>query len=257
MAGNRYVPTIFTALDENGAPLPGAKLYFYENNSTTPKDTWSDVDLVNANDWPVEADGAGRFTNDIFLDTDTYRIKLTDSNDVQIWSKDDCNTFNGPSSASSFPFPGAVVDFYGTQNQLNVALANFWYVFDGNNGLPNLDGLFVQGCIDVGSIGGTGGSTLPTGTVEEHILTLAETPTHDHYNGVGMITNANNPYIYDTTVTDTPGNATRVMSNAAGTVAQQGTTSEVGSGTGHDHVLTMDVFSPPFYTLIKLVYLGF
>jgi len=119
MAGNRYIPTIFTALDTNGAPLPGAKLYFYVNETTTPKDTYSDVDLAVANQWPVVADGSGRFTDDIFMDTDAYRIKLTDENDVQIWSKDDCNTFNGAASGNAFPFPGAVIEFYGTQGQLD------------------------------------------------------------------------------------------------------------------------------------------
>ncbi len=259
MAGNRYVPTIFTAVDENGAPIPGAKLYFYENETTTPKDTWSDIDLSvgSENAWPVIADGAGRFLVDIFLDTDPYRIKLTDENGVQIWVKDDCNTFNGPASASGFPFPGAVVEFYGTQDELNTALASFWYVFDGNNGLPNYDNKYPKTCIDVASIGTTGGSNTPTGTVGGTAISVSQMPQHDHLNGIGT-SNANSGlFIYATSATGIPGSATRgVLVNSA-TPEIQGKTSEAGSGATHDHTLTMNTFDLPYYQLIKLVYLGY
>lgn len=244
MAGNRYIPTIFTALDANGAPLPGAKLYFYENNTTTPKDTYSDIDLTVANQWPVVADSAGRFTDDIFMDTDAYRIKLTDADDVQVWSKDDCNTFNGAPSNNTFPFPGAVIEFYGTQLQLDVATAAFWYIMDGNNGLPNLDDTYVKACIDVASIGTTGGTTLPTGTVGSHVLTVAEIPSHDH----DIRANANN---------GNGGTAAIYSSIAAFTYTNTTAIQSTGGGGGHDHDLTMDSYEPPFYQLIKLVYLGF
>lgn len=237
MAGNRYVPTIFTALDDNGAPLPGAKLYFYENSTTTPKDTYSDVDLTTANPWPVEADGAGRFTDDIFMDTAAYRIKLTDSSGVQIWSKDDCNTFNGAPS-NAFPFVGAVVEFYGSQNQLNTALAALWYVMDGNNGLPNLDDTYIKACIDVASIGTTGGSNIPTGNADSHVLTTAEIPAHTHaYASASWAAGS-----------DTGLSATAAATNVS---------TSTGGGGGHTHTLTMDSYDPPFYQLVKLVYLGY
>lgn len=254
MAGNRYIPTIFTALDANGAPLPGAKLYFYENNTTTPKDTYSDIDLTVANQWPVVADSAGRFTDDIFMDTDAYRITLTDADDVQVWSKDDCNTFNGAPSNNAFPFPGAVIEFYGTQLQLDVATAAFWYIMDGNNGLPNLDDTYVKACIDVATIGTTGGSTIPTGTVGATTLTSAQVPSHSHFIASASLTQ-------DGTL-----NATRYLSlqqtnvgsiTGNSTASTVGLTSTSGSGGSHDHTVTIDSFEPPFYQLIKLVYLGF
>lgn len=255
MAGNRYVPTIFTALDINGAPIPGAKLYFYENNTTTPKDTWSDIDLVNANDWPVLADGAGRFTQDIFMDTAAYRIKLCDENDVQIWLKDDCNTFNGTNSANSFPFPGAVIEFYGNQTQLDVGLAALWYVFDGNNGLPNLDDKYTKTCIDVASIGTTGGAVTPTGAADSHVLTRAEMPEHSHriYRSTSTGTTNNVPVYTGVGVTgESSGSSSYYGSSSADGLAET-----TGSSNGHSHTLTMDDFEPPFYQLIKLVYLGY
>lgn len=239
MAGNRYVPTIFTATDENGAPIPGAKLYFYENGTTTPKDTFSDIDLSVANQWPVVADGAGRFTDDIFMETDAYRIKLTDSAGVQIWNKDDCNTFNGAPSDQIFPFPGAVVEFYGTQDQLDAATAVFWYIMDGNNGLPNLDDTYIKCCIDVASIGTTGGSNTPTGSVDGHALSIAEMPAHTHRYGAA--------FNWDT-------GGSGGLSNGNGTLLE---TASSGGGSAHTHPLTMDTYDPPFYQLIKLVYLGY
>jgi hypothetical protein len=262
MAGNRYVPTIFTALDTNGAPIPGAKLYFYVNETTTPKDTYSDVDLSVANPWPVVADGAGRFTDDIFMDTTAYRIKLTDENDVQIWSKDDCNTFNGAASGNAFPFPGAVVEFYGTQGQLDVATAAFWYIMDGNNGLPNLDDTYIKACIDVASIGTTGGTNTPTGAADSHALSQAELPTHYH-----LMANTDTPAAivatdlvstnYMAATSFTGGQVASYILNGTGTAPTIGRTSSIGSGSGHTHTLTMDTYDPPFYQLIKLVYLGY
>jgi len=259
MAGNRYVPTIFTATDTNGAPIAGARLYFYENNTTTPKDTWSDIDLTTSNDWPVLADGSGRFSQDIFMDTDPYRIKLTDENGVQIWLKDDCNTFNGAIGAATFPFEGAVIEFYGSQTQLDVATANFWYLMDGTSGNPNLNGLYTKACISVAAIGTSGGSLIPTGTVGSHTLTAAELPAHFHYIANTDDTSTATPSITDTTYltqSNTGGGNPQYDLNGSATTATVGKTSSTGSSSGHDHSLTMDTYNPPFYQLIKLVYVG-
>jgi hypothetical protein len=255
MAGNRFQLPVAAVYDENGAPLAGAKLYFYENNTTTPKDTYSDIDLTTANQWPVVADSSGRFTDDIFMDTDAYRIKLTDSAGVTIWSKDDCNTFNGAPTDAVFPFPGAVVEFYGTQGQLDVATAAFWYVMDGNNGLPNLDDTYIKACIDVASIGTTGGATTPTGAADSHVLTIAEMPAHKFLNGVGS--DEVTPFVYGGSSSGVPGSSTKRLNVTGAAAVQQGYTETLGSGSGHTHTLTMNAFEPPYYQLIKLVYLGY
>jgi hypothetical protein len=51
--------------DLNGDPLPGAKLYFYESLTVTPKDTYSDEALTTPNTNPVIADSQGQFANDV------------------------------------------------------------------------------------------------------------------------------------------------------------------------------------------------
>jgi hypothetical protein len=78
-----------SALDGNGKPIPGAKLYFYETGTTTPLDTFSDEALENANTNPVVADGSGRF-GAIYLDTENaYTVKFTTSAGVTIWTRND------------------------------------------------------------------------------------------------------------------------------------------------------------------------
>lgn len=257
MAGNRFQLPVAAVYDENGAPLAGAKLYFYENESTTPKNTYSNIHLTTPNPWPVEADSSGRFTDDIFMETDPYRIKFTDSSDVQIWLKDNCNTFNGSATGNSFPFPGAVIEFYGNQNQLNVALSSFWYLMDGNNGLPNLDDTYIKCCIDVASIGTSGGSNVPTGTISDTVLTEAQIPSHYHFlsnnqSGTSSITSSN----FLNEQASFGDNRTYLLggSSTSPTLARSSLT---GNGDGHSHALTMNDYDPPFYQLIKLVYLGF
>ncbi len=240
MSGERFVSPVFSAFDVNGEPVPGAKLYFYNDGTNNPKDTYSDVALTNANPNPVEADGAGRFTPDIFLQNSAYRVKLTDADDVQIWQYDDVNNIVQNTTTGTLPFPGMVTLFYGTQAQLNTWLSNTWYVMDGNNGTPNLDETFIRGTINIAGIGLTGGSDniTPSGTVEDHTLTLSEIPAHTHSMGnSGMTTGGTNCHV-----------------NGAGS----GVTNSAGGGGPHNHTLTMNQHTnmPVYYQLIFLYYGG-
>jgi hypothetical protein len=69
-----------SVFDLNGHPLPGAKMYFYESETVTPKDTYSDEALTTPNTNPVIADSQGQF-GDIFI-TGAYSCKLDDADDV-------------------------------------------------------------------------------------------------------------------------------------------------------------------------------
>ena len=84
---DRFVPPVLTALDDDGDPLSGAKLYFYDSGTTTAKNTYSNVGLVTANANPVVADSAGRF-GDIFLSSGAYKVILKTSGDTTIWTRD-------------------------------------------------------------------------------------------------------------------------------------------------------------------------
>jgi hypothetical protein len=78
------------AFDSSGNPLPGAKLFFYETGTSSPKDTYADADFNTPHTNPVIADQYGVFQA-IWLDTSTglYRAKLTDEANVQYGVDDD------------------------------------------------------------------------------------------------------------------------------------------------------------------------
>mgnify|MGYP001435631662 CR=1 FL=1 len=87
MASNFQQPKA-QAFDSNGDPLAGAKLYFYDTGTTTPRAVYSDDGLSVAISQPVVADSAGRFAQ-IFVQTGTYRVKLFTSADVLVYDEDD------------------------------------------------------------------------------------------------------------------------------------------------------------------------
>lgn len=84
---NRFSFPIETILDNNGRPVGGGKLNFYEAGTTTRLDTFSDEGLTIANTNPVVADSAGRF-GDIWLREQNYKVVLTDADDITVWSAD-------------------------------------------------------------------------------------------------------------------------------------------------------------------------
>ena len=70
--------------DNNGAPLAGGKLYFYQPGTTTPKTVYSSSDASIPLTNPVILDSAGRA--DVWL-SGYYNVVLTDALDNLIWSE--------------------------------------------------------------------------------------------------------------------------------------------------------------------------
>lgn len=77
----------FQALDSNGDPVSGAKLNFYTVGTSSAKNTYSDKALTTANANPVVANSSGLF-GAIYLASGGYKVVLTDSDDVVIWTQD-------------------------------------------------------------------------------------------------------------------------------------------------------------------------
>ncbi len=86
MAGRFSNPNV-QYLDENGDPLAGGKLAFFESNTTTPLDTFSDDNLSVKNTNPIILDDAGR-SGDIFFLNQDYKVELSDADDAVIWTAD-------------------------------------------------------------------------------------------------------------------------------------------------------------------------
>lgn len=70
----------------NGEPLVGGKLYTYAAGTTTPSPTYTDNTGATPNTNPVILDSRGEAN--IWLGESTYKFRLTDANDVEIWTVD-------------------------------------------------------------------------------------------------------------------------------------------------------------------------
>lgn len=73
-------------LDSNGQPLVGGKVYTYEAGTTTPLATYTSSTGGSANTNPIILDSRGEAS--VWLSNQAYKFKLTDSNDVEIWTVD-------------------------------------------------------------------------------------------------------------------------------------------------------------------------
>ena len=86
MSGRLFVGGWFVGFDDNGDPLSGGKVYFYQAGTSTPEDTYSDAAMSVVNSNPVILDSAGRAS--IFLKAVAYKVALYTSADVLVRSQD-------------------------------------------------------------------------------------------------------------------------------------------------------------------------
>lgn len=80
MAGRRIVvPNYMPALDLNGDPVAGAKLYFYDNLTTDLASIYTTAALTVAHPNPVTADAAGVFPSIFADDALIFSVAITDA----------------------------------------------------------------------------------------------------------------------------------------------------------------------------------
>jgi hypothetical protein len=70
--------------DANGTPLAGGKVYYYIPYTTTPKNTWQDINLSILNTNPIILDAAGEC---IAWGAGAYRQQVYDVNNNLIWDQ--------------------------------------------------------------------------------------------------------------------------------------------------------------------------
>jgi hypothetical protein len=70
----------------NGDFLVGGKVYTYAAGTTTPLETYTDSSSASLNSNPVILNARGEAN--IWFGAGVYKVKLTDSNDVEIWTVD-------------------------------------------------------------------------------------------------------------------------------------------------------------------------
>lgn len=86
-----------------GVPLSGGKVYTYIAGTTTPQATFTDYTGATPNPNPVILDSRGEAN--IWLGGALYKFKLTDANDVEIWTVD---YISAPTSSVSAVLSGNV-----------------------------------------------------------------------------------------------------------------------------------------------------
>jgi hypothetical protein len=86
-----------------GVPLSGGKVYTYIAGTTTPQATFTDYTGATPNTNPVILDSRGEAN--IWLGGALYKFKLTDANDVEIWTVD---YISAPTSSVSAVLSGNV-----------------------------------------------------------------------------------------------------------------------------------------------------
>jgi hypothetical protein len=107
-----------SAFDANGTPRSGARLYFYEPTTLTPKDVYSDSGLTTPIVQPVVASSAGLWAT-MFMQASLYRVILKDSSDVTIWDEDNFD----PGLAAGFGVSSVVGVSQGGTGANNAASA--------------------------------------------------------------------------------------------------------------------------------------
>lgn len=90
-------------IDAAGVPLAGGLLYTYIAGTTTPQATYTDSTSATANSNPIVLDSRGEAN--IWLSGSTYKFKLCDANNTEIWTVDN---IAAPSTALSPVFTSNV-----------------------------------------------------------------------------------------------------------------------------------------------------
>lgn len=117
MAGTLFGLGLSVQYDASGIIAPGALLYLYEANTSTPVTSYSDFGLTVAQTWPLQADGSGRLPQ-FWLADGSYRARLTTSAGVSIFDEASITAIGSSSGGGS---SGASVDsttVFGTGDML-------------------------------------------------------------------------------------------------------------------------------------------
>lgn len=85
---------------EGGIPLAGGKLYSYAAGTTTPLATYTTSSGLQNNTNPVILDSRGEAA--VWLGSAYYKMTLTDSNDVEIWTVDNISSQEALNALAAF-----------------------------------------------------------------------------------------------------------------------------------------------------------
>jgi hypothetical protein len=151
-------------LSAAGRVLPGSKASFFLTNSSTPTPVYTTSALDVTHTQPVEADGGGRFPT-IYLDPSiTYKVTITDSNDVLLYTIDPVNDqLLSAATIGEYLYPRTAAEISAGVTPVNYTyqtgdIRRYGGVGDGTT---NNDDAFADA--DAASAGGTLVITIPSG----------------------------------------------------------------------------------------------
>lgn len=149
MAG-RLIPRLFdVVIDANGAPISGALMTTYVNNTTTLKTTWTTSALNVAHTNPIVADSAGRFPDIWGVEGETYRVKITNASGVLIYQSDDIIILGANPS-------GTIDRDFGADGRFQIYASGGVASFEGGDASPDNTG----GKVRIGGWNATQADTL-------------------------------------------------------------------------------------------------
>jgi len=131
----------------SGIPLAGGLLYTYAAGTTTPSATYTDSSGGTANSNPIVLDARGEAN--VWLGAATYKFKLCDSTNTEIWTVDN---ISAPTSALSPVLSGNVtVSSNSSGAALKVTQTGTGAIFVAQNSAdPNLIPFIVNASNNVG-----------------------------------------------------------------------------------------------------------
>ncbi len=135
-------------------PLAGGYIYTYQAGSSTPLNTYTDVNGTIANTNPIVLGTDGRPPSEIWLTSGySYKFVLTDSNNTTIQTLDNLYGIIGTAPSVSAVPAGGIIMWSGSIG----AIPTGYVICNGSNGTPDLRDRFVVGAGNTYSVGNNGG----------------------------------------------------------------------------------------------------
>lgn len=238
-------------LDAEGIPLVGGKIYTYQAGSSTPLDTYTDVNGTIANTNPIILGTDGRCPDEIWLTYGyTYKFVIKNASDVTIQTLDNLYGIlqTAPASAPTIP-SGCILLWSGASG----SIPSGYYLCDGNNGTPDLRNRFIVGAGDTYSVNQTGGSADAIVVTHNHTATSVVTdPGHNHtftsYNVGGTASSFAGPSSQRYDYGNDPGQPASGGTNVSNTTGITVATTNTSAGTSGTNANL-----PPYYALCYIM----
>jgi len=114
-------------------PVSNGRLYFYVNGTSDLADIFTDAALTIPADNYQPLDGEGRMTQNVFIGTSVYRVRLADSNNATIWDKSNVTV------ADTAEIDGLIAELEALIASVSSDLFSENYAANGGMSVDNLD----------------------------------------------------------------------------------------------------------------------